>query len=238
MKKPESKRSDCSIIIPVYNEEKTISDLLEYLQGFSCEILVVDGNPQQNTINSISEKTIIKIAGPKGRGIQLNMGARKAQGDILWFLHADTLPSPNALAHIKQIMRDQSIGSGAFYLRIDSEKVRYRLLEHGINLRSRVTRIPYGDQGIFMRKSFFEFIGGFPDVPIMEDVALMRLVKRKGGRMCLLKEPITTSARRWEHEGFLRCTLRNWWIRTLYYLGVHPTTLVKWYRDSGNHEKQ
>jgi len=220
----------CSIIIPVYNEEQHINSLINQVFNPACEIIVVDGNPTANTLQAITHPDVIKITSPAGRGIQLNAGAQKAKGAILFFIHADSTPSNYAIETIRNILQDESIVGGAFQLHIDSLKKSYRFLEWCINLRSRITQVPYGDQGIFIKKTCFEELGGFPSYPIMEDIAFIKKIKKQRLRFSLLKETIATSPRRWEQEGIIRCTLRNWMIRTLYYLGVHPEKLQKWYR--------
>lgn len=228
----QEKPFSCSIVIPVYNEGDEINMLISQLQKIPCELIIVDGHPDKTTLTTIENKNIIKISSSQGRGIQLNAGAEKATNDVIWFLHADSQPSPLCLSNIKQSLQDQRIVAGAFRIQLNSSKKRYRFLERCINLRTQITKIPYGDQGIFIRKEFFDSLGGFQSIPLMEDLELMRRVKKQGGSIILLTEKIRTSPRRWEQEGFLRCTFRNWMVRMLYYLGVHPNTLVKWYKSN------
>ena len=226
-----------SFIIPVFHES-TITSFLTQLKTIDdydrCEVLVVDGSPTKDTIQKITDPLVRTLYSQPGRGQQMNKGAQQALGSILVFLHADTILPSNALALIEQTLQKKKCCAGAFQLRIDSPRFRYRILERCISIRGRITRIPFGDQAIFMTTIWYQKLGGYQNIPLMEDVELMRRLKQKGGRICILKETVTTSCRRWTQEGFVGCTLRNWFIRTLYYLGVHPDKLIKWYRR--NHE--
>ncbi len=148
---------------------------------------------------------------------------------MLIFLHADTLLPTSAYERIVGIMLDEKCIGGAFDLHIDSLKMGFRIIEKFANLRSRLTRIPYGDQAIFIRTSYFGKLGGFKDIPIMEDVELMRRIKRKGDRIVILQEPVLTSARRWERDGLIWGTLRNWFLIIAYLCGVKPENLVRFY---------
>jgi GT2 family glycosyltransferase len=149
---------------------------------------------------------------------------------VLLFLHADTVLPPAAFERIAEAMRDEGCVGGAFDLRIDSRRTGFRVIEKVASLRSRLTRIPYGDQAIFIRASCFRTLGGFREIPLMEDVDLMRRIKRKGWRIVIFREPVITSARRWEKEGLVFGTLRNWFLMTLYLCGVPPERLARYYR--------
>ena len=223
-----------SIIIPVFNESRiintTIVQLAELTFGGRFEIIVVDGNPAGNTISVIDHYGIKKIIGSKGRGSQMNTGAVTAAGDVLLFLHADTLLCYDALDQIMLAFQQHDIVGGAFDLEITSPNKLFRLIERAASIRSRLTRIPYGDQAIFVRKRFFDQIGGFKDIPIMEDVELMQRVKRSGNKIKFIPRKARTAARRWEKEGVIRCTLRNWMLIALYLFGVPPEKLKTWYR--------
>ncbi len=119
--------------------------------------------------------------------------------------------------------------AGAFDLGIRSEKFIFRLIESAASLRSRATRIPFGDQAIFVRKDYFDKIGGYQDIPIMEDVEIMKRIRKRGDKIVILHQRVHTSSRRWEKEGILRCTLRNWLLQVLYLLGVSPHRFSKLY---------
>ncbi|TSA44412.1 MAG: glycosyltransferase [Deltaproteobacteria bacterium] len=223
-----------SVIIPVFCEwtviNRTIATVRCQRGGDAAEIIVVDGQAEGETIAAIRDNAVQKLHSEKGRGRQLNRGAAIATGDVLLFLHADTVLPPAAFERIAGAMRDKGCVGGAFDLRIDSPRAAFRVIETVAGLRSRLTRIPYGDQAIFIRASCFRTLGGFKEIPIMEDVDLMRRVKRKGWKITIFREPVITSARRWEKEGLLFGTLRNWLLVTLYLCGVAPERLTRFYR--------
>jgi rSAM/selenodomain-associated transferase 2 len=222
-----------SIIIPVLNESGIINFTIEHLYTLdsadTAEIIVVDGSPHGETINTITGSDVQKISGQKGRGSQMNQGAAVAGGDILLFLHADTRLSHDALNQIVAATKQPDVVGGAFDLEIQSKKKIFRLIEQAASIRSRLTRIPYGDQAIFLQKRFFDHIGGYKDIPIMEDVELMQRVRKADKKIKFISRKVQTAPRRWEKEGVVYCTLRNWSIRTLYLLGVPPEKLKKFY---------
>jgi len=222
-----------SIIVPVVDEDRIINDLIEHLYGLpfgnDSEIIVVDGNQSQNTLKAIFRGDVKKIAAFKGRGAQMNAGAAVANGEILLFLHADTLLPPPALDQILLALKQPKVVGGAFDLGINSNRWGFRLIETVASLRSRITRIPYGDQAIFIKKEAFEQLGGFGEIPLMEDVDLMRRVKETGQKIAIIPLKVLTSPRRWEREGLLFSTLRNWILISLYSLGVSPQRLAKFY---------
>jgi hypothetical protein len=160
----------------------------------------------------------------------MNYGAEKAEGDILLFLHADCVLPPGGFDLIRRTLDDNSVSAGAFTLGIDHPGIRYRVIEFGANLRSRVLSIVYGDQGIFMRKETFILLGGYADIPLMEDIEISDRLKKEG-RIVLVKPRITVSPRRWLAEGALFTTFRDWSIAFLYrFIRVSPETLIKFYR--------
>ena len=223
-----------SFIIPVWNEDAIIARTIEHVRALGAsggtEIIVVDGDPAGITIK-VARHTGVKTAiSGKGRGKQINLGAALADGEILIFLHADTLLPPDALELIQTAMDDSSCVAGAFDLAIDSEWPVFRLIEKAASIRSRLTRIPYGDQAIFMRKRNFQDLGGFRDIPIMEDVEIMQRIKKRKGKICILRKAVRTSPRRWEKEGIVYTTVRNWILLSLYLCGVKPESLVRFYR--------
>lgn len=235
IKNTHNTRDTCkfSIIIPVLNEAERINSLVHYLrEHFSenCyEIIIVDGDPQGGTINAIRDSSVICIRSPKGRGLQMNAGAATARGEILIFLHADTTLPENALEKISRALQGKDFIGGAFDLKIDSDKLFLRYISVRASHRSRLNRIPYGDQAIFIRKNYFDQISGFREIPLMEDVDLMRRIKKDGKKIIILPDKVITSARRWESDGALYTTLRNQIILGLFYLGVSPHKLAKYY---------
>lgn len=223
-----------SIIVPVFREEAVINaaiDHIETLQGSGLlEVMVVDGDPEGATIDAVRNRNVITAASGKGRGNQMNRGAALAKGDVLIFLHADTRLPSDALALVEAALRDPACQAGAFDLGIASDKPVYRILARAASCRSRLTRVPYGDQAIFFRRNYFNAIGGYADIPLMEDVEIMRRLKKNGSRITIINRAVSTSARRWEKEGILKCTLRNWLLISLYVAGVSPRRLAKFYK--------
>lgn len=229
-----------SVIIPVYRETDRIGQTLDRLTALSIpvshEIIVVDGEPGASTLAYLSSRSrsgprLCPISSPRGRGTQLNAGAKASRGRLLFFLHADSLPCQAGMSAMLRAWdaSDPSRFCGAFDLSIDSPRPWFRMIEKTASLRSRLTRIPYGDQGIFMSRRLFSRIGGFPEVPLMEDVGLMAAVKKAGVTPVFLDHAILTSARRWESEGAVYTTLRNWLLIILYACGVPPEKLADWY---------
>ncbi len=214
---------------------QTETDFSPYL-----EILIVDGCPQKSTIESLSGAALSGSGGgpfpvpvrllsaPPGRGIQMNHGARSAAGELLLFLHADTQLPETALDDIREHFRRFPLAAGAFSLGINSPRPCYRVIETAANIRSRLG-LPYGDQAIFLSRDLFFRVGGYPDIPIMEDLELMRRLKKNRAPVRILPERVRTSARRWEREGVFRATLRNWMLAGLYIAGGSPERLARFY---------
>lgn len=219
-----------SVIIPVLNEEKTIAQTLEHLQKTAVEIIIVDGGSTDNTVEIVQNMGIKTILSPEpGRSNQMNTGAKYAIGKVLLFLHADTKLPHNYLQSIEETLEKPNTIAGAFLLKIESQNPLLRIVEKGVNARSRLLQMPYGDQGIFLKKETFETIGGFPDIPLMEDFQLM-LTLKKQGKIRLAKAPVITSARRWEKLGVIKTTLINQKVILGYFLGVSPEKLKQWYQ--------
>jgi rSAM/selenodomain-associated transferase 2 len=220
-----------SVIIPTLNEVRVIQKTLQQvLLTGADEVVVVDGGSQDATREMAKHLGCRIIQSPRGRALQMNAGAKAAQGDVLLFLHADTLPPVVAKEIIQEALSDPQIVGGRFDIRIDRPGWLYRLVASLINLRSRLTRIATGDQAIFVRRNVFERIGGFSEIPIMEDVEFSRRLKRAGGIACLHAR-VTTSARRWANHGPLKTILLMWKLRFLYYVGVSPDSLKRYYVD-------
>jgi rSAM/selenodomain-associated transferase 2 len=223
-----------SVIIPVLNEADGINGLVSHLRdleaGKDIEIIVVDGDPAGCTIKAIHDAGVVTAIGERGRAVQMNRGAALAEGDILLFLHADTLLPRNAFTRIHEAFQEAGYMAGCFDLGIRAARTMFRITECYVALRTRITRIPFGDQAIFIRREYFERIGGYREFPIMEDVELMRRVRRRGDVICVIPEKALTSARRWEREGVLFTTFRSWMLQTLYCCGVSPKHLARFYR--------
>ncbi len=225
-----------SIIIPVLNESSIINHTVEQIyrigSGFNIEVIVIDSDKEGKTINVLKNREVIKGTSPRGRGKQMNKGASVAKGEILVFLHTDTELPEHAMRAISSVMDDAKYAGGAFDLGIKSGRSVFRLIEKLVYIRTRLTRIPYGDQAIFIRKEVFDTMDGFKEIPLMEDMEFMRRMKRSGYNICIIPQKVKTSPRRWEKEGIIYCTLRNWILKGLYHLGVKPGKIVKfYYRD-------
>ncbi|HDQ92710.1 MAG TPA: glycosyltransferase [Synergistetes bacterium] len=227
---------DYSVIVPVYHESTGINSLIDHVRslagqrGQKAEIIVVDGSPLAETVSAIKRDDVKKMVSSPGRGTQMNAGAEAASGEVLVFLHADTRLPPSAFSLVSSLLEDPAVCGGAFDLGIDDDRKFYRVIERMANLRSRLTRIPYGDQTIFLRSCVFSSIGGYRNIPIFEDVDLMRRIKAAGLQLGFIDSPVVTSARRWQREGILRTTFRNWLILAGYFAGFSPGFLERFYR--------
>ncbi len=214
--------SHLSIIIPTLNEEKWIEQTLLAVKACApeAEILVVDGGSTDTTVARASKHTCV-ISVKRGRGRQLNAGVAATQGDILLFLHADTLPDAAGLHELMEVMQDERILGGAFRMRFDDTHPIYKRIGENVTQRSLRTRSYTGDQGIFTRRSTFEQLGGHRDWPFMEDVDYSERMG-KAGPVVLLTHEVETSARRHQRWGLLRTQLTVILIRLLYLLKIHP----------------
>ncbi len=230
-----------SVIIPVLHEAGRINNVIAHLRGLPSpvpvEIIIVDGAAEEDTISAVSYSDVITASARAGRARQMNAGAKKAAHEVLLFLHADTQLPHQAFPLIIETMKGGRWAAGAFDLGIDTQRRIFRVTEAYVALRTRITRIPFGDQGIFIRRSFFERLGGYRDIPLMEDMDLMGRVKKTGGRVRIIPEKVRTSARRWEREGVLYSTVRNMMLQLLYAFGVPPERLKKYYRNEPERKK-
>jgi rSAM/selenodomain-associated transferase 2 len=222
-------RLKVSVIIPTLNEASCVGHTLEQItHDRPDEIIVADGGSTDSTARIAAQWARV-IETHKGRAVQQNAAARAASGDILLFLHADCRPEPGWKRALSRTMERRRCVAGCFQMRIDRDGVCYRAIERGGDLRVRWLALPYGDQGIFVRRDAFWKLGGFPVVPLMEDLLFMRRL-RKLGSVQLAPHAIRVSARRWERTGVLRQTVRNWTLTALAIgMGVHPERLAKFY---------
>ncbi len=219
-----------SVIIPVVNEAENLGKAIESAKvAGAFEVIVVDGgsSDQSCAIATVCGAQLIKTS--PGRGIQLQAGAQVATGDVLLFLHADNRLAKESCQQIAEAFADTNVLFGGFRQQIDAIGYRYRFLEFGNAFRAKWLGVIYGDQAIFVCRETLAAVGGIPELPLMEDVELMRRLRRRGKRV-LLDGPLRISARRWQRHGVFRQTLRNWTLLVAYFLGVSPGTLSGWYR--------
>lgn len=224
-----AKSRKISIIIPILNEAKILDRTLSRLQPElgPHELIIVDGGSNDNSV-CIAEKYGEVLTSARGRAKQLNVGAAAATGDILLFLHADVWLETGALKAVESALLSGYI-AGGFRQKIDSKRILYRLIEIAGDIRGKYLKVFYGDSGIFLARADFEKIGGFPDLPILEEMEFSKGL-RKLGKTTLIVPHIHLSARRWEARGIIRTTLNNWLITLLYFLKVSPERLAKLYR--------
>jgi rSAM/selenodomain-associated transferase 2 len=220
-----------SVVIPVLDDLEPLTNALEAFQFADSrpdEIIIIDGSRDSDCASLALRHHCIYLRTKPGRGFQLHAGARCASGDIIWFLHADTHPPDSAIALIRHQIAAGAVG-GYFRFRFTGEQTWYkRMLAWLINVRTRFG-VPYGDQGLFIRKSIYAETGGFPDAPLFEEVSLVKAA-RKGGRFIEIDQSIGVSPRRWERDGWMRRTLANRLLALGYILGVSPQTLARRYR--------
>jgi rSAM/selenodomain-associated transferase 2 len=218
--------------VPVLNEERDLRRCLSSLAlSEDEELIVVDGGSTDATPSIAREFTDRFITSSRGRAAQMNTGAQASKGDILLFLHADCVLPKEGFDVIRKTLSDSGISAGGFRLAIEHPGLGFRIIERGANLRSALTRLIYGDQGIFVRKKLFSELEGFKEIPIMEDIEISQRLKRLG-RIAFVSPPIRTLPRRWLKEGPLYTTLRDWAIALAYTIfRVHPEKLTKHYGD-------
>ncbi len=213
-------RKEISIIIPTLNEEKTIKQCLETVVNIpGIEVIVADGGSMDRTVEIAGQHRDVKVVSSvMGRSIQMNKGATCARGEILLFLHADCVLSREVILNFRYVFESRLFVGGAFKIRLLSDKFSYRLIEMGKNFRSKVFKLPYGDQGLFVKRSVFEKLGGFREMLICEDLDFICRLK-KCGKITILNERIFSSIRRWMNNGILKTSLRNQFLLASYVLG-------------------
>jgi len=220
-----------SIIIPSLNESASITATLKSLQLFrksGHEIIVVDGGSTDNTQDLAKPLVDVILSTTAGRAHQMNIGAQIAKGDIFLFLHADTQLPDQADSLIINGLEKSGQQWGRFDVRLSGNTPLLRLVECLMNIRSRLTGIATGDQAIFVKRKLFKQIQGFPEISLMEDIAISRRLKSLSSPLCL-REKVITSSRRWTQNGILRTILLMWRLRLAYFLGVNPQRLKRWY---------
>ncbi|WPL19246.1 PGL/p-HBAD biosynthesis glycosyltransferase [Thiorhodovibrio winogradskyi] len=228
-----------SIITPTLNEASAISALLgdlAPLRAAGHELILVDGGSSDAT-RALAEPLVDRLLdAPRGRAAQMNAGAQVATGELLWFLHADSrVPAAAAEALLAAARAGGRPGMrpvvrwGRFDVRLSGRHPLLRVIERAMNLRSCLSGIATGDQGLFVTRADFTAVGGFPNIPLMEDIALSRRLRRLARPLCL-RPALITSSRRWESRGILRTMVLMWRLRLAYALGADPARLARLYR--------
>jgi rSAM/selenodomain-associated transferase 2 len=221
-----------SIVVPSHNESGLIGGLLSDLAPLRAqghEIILADGGSDDRTLEVAAPLVDRIVSSARGRAVQLNAGAQAAAGDVLWFLHADTRVPPDASERLIQACGDGRHW-GRFDVRLSGSQRLLRLIETMMNLRSCATGVATGDQGIFVLRTLFETVAGFPDIPLMEDVTLSKRLRRHARPHCIRQPRLQTSSRRWEQNGIVATVVLMWRLRLAYFLGVAPGDLAKRYR--------
>ena len=220
-----------SVIIPTLDEAENIRGCIECVRAEDgdFEILVCDGGSSDETVQiARGYDDAVLIETGKGRGAQMNRGAAAANGGVLLFLHADTKLERGWSRELLSVLADESVVGGAFTFKIDNPARRYRLVESWVKLRCSLFSLPYGDQGIFVRKDIFNKIGGYQDIPLMEDVEIVGALNKEG-KLVLLEKCAVTHDRRWSRKGWIRASVSNQLVMLMYKMGIDPHTLARLY---------
>ena len=221
-----------SVIIPVLNEAAILERTLQRVTSLDgdYEVIVIDGGSADNTA-TIAGRYASVLSGPKGRAVQMNLGAKEAGGDILLFLHADTILPEGTFGAIEKALANPTVIGGRFKVRLDEAGWQYHIIGSSINLRDRLLQGFTGDQAIFIRAANFKEMGGYRDIPLMEDLDLGRRMGR-AGKVVQLPLTVVTSARRWKNNGVFRTVLLMWALRLAYMTGYPPQRLRRFYGDT------
>ena len=220
-----------SIIIPTFNESHSIKNTLNSLMPLvqeGHELIIVDGGSNDDTVSICKHYTDNVFIAPKGRSSQMNSGAKKASKDTLVFLHADTILPTHAGSLITNALSQSNNKWGHFQVRFNGSRPILRVIEFLMNTRSCITGIVTGDQTIFIRKTLFEKINGYRDIPLMEDIEISKSLKKYSKPICM-KTSVLTSSRRWETNGYIKTIVLMWKLRLFYFFGVPADKLVKLY---------
>lgn len=231
-------RPSVSVVIPVRNESLEVDNFIKKNQESlksANEIIFVDGQSSDETLQKLNNIALVEsstgkfkiIASDPGRGKQMNTGAVTANSDVILFLHVDTVLPENGLEQIKEKIKSGELW-GRFDVQLNDEQLIFRIIENMMNWRSTLTNIVTGDQGIFVRKDLFNLVGGYPEIPLMEDISFSACL-REISPAKRIKSPVITSARRWQDKGIVRTIFLMWLLRFSYWLGISPEKLANWY---------
>lgn len=225
-----------TVVMPVLNETGRVKNAVDYIFSLPApapvEVIVVDGDLEGTSLQALGPGPAIGMTAPAGRALQMNAGAKRAGGDALLFLHADTRLPRQAFFQVQKALSAGHVG-GAFDLAFDSRRASLKLVAAMARVRSRLTRVPFGDQAQFFQRNYFFEIGGYAPVPLMEDIEIMRRIKKRGDRIRIIRDRVMTSARRYDEEGVTRRVAGNWILQARYMLGADPEKLALGY---GKHE--
>jgi len=220
-----------SVVIPVRNEAQALPGLLDDLadlRAIGAELILVDGGSSDGTCELALGRVDQLLRTAPGRALQMNAGAAVARGEYLWFVHADTRISTESLTSLQQALSQRPLW-GRFDVRLSGPGLAFRVIGAMISLRSRLSGIASGDQGIFVARERFDALGGYAQIPLMEDLQLCRRLKALARPRCL-RPPLSTSSRRWEQHGIWRTVALMWCLRLAYYCGASPEKLARQYR--------
>ena len=222
-----------SVIVPMLNEEPAIVGTLRAIRAGApgAEIIVVDGGSLDSSVEVARSHCDFVLHAGRGRALQMNAGAAAAHGDVLAFVHADTLVPPTFERDIETALREARVAGGRFDMRLDGHGAAFRVIGALTSLRSRLTRVATGDQAIFVRREVFKRLGGFPQIDLCEDLEFARRLKR-AGRIACLRSQVVTSSRRWRNQGLVTTVLKMWLIKLLFLAGVSPARLKNLYADA------
>lgn len=223
-----------SIIMPVLNEGKIISDTLSPLQAMRAaghQLIIIDGGSTDDTLEKTSALADMSLSSARGRARQMNTGAMHASGGVLLFLHADTRLPADGISVLLKALAKSGKAWGRFDVRLSGRHPLLRMVACMMNWRSRITGIATGDQAMFVRREAFQALNGFPDIPLMEDIALSSTLRRAFGSPLCLRVRVVTSSRRWEERGIMRTIMLMWKLRLAYFLGASPEQLARQYKQ-------
>ena len=218
-----------AVVIPTLNEEVTLRRYLPGVAQQADEVVVSDAGSTDDTTGFAEQAGALVVTGARGRGPQMNLGGQMARSQVLLFLHADTRLPDGGIELVRRQAQNGKIGGG-FLAEFDDPRPVMQLGSKLVNLRTRLTSLPLGDQAQFVTRQAFQELGGFRDWPILEDLDFMRRLKRLGPTS-VIRQPVTTSARRYVQNGIIKTIANNWWIWFLYFLGVSPEKLQRRYRE-------